>query len=130
MDAFEAILARRSIRRFTAEDVSLEDERLLIDAAFAAPSSMNGRPWHFVVVRDPATHARLAQVHEWAGLLARAPLVIAVLARADTTYSPPRTSAWGAAGSASGSRGRRLIRTRSRASRSSGPRRSGTAPSA
>jgi nitroreductase len=86
MDAFEAILARRSIRRFTAEDVSLEDERLLIDAAFAAPSSMNGRPWHFVVVRDPATHARLAQVHEWAGLLARAPLVIAVLARADTTY--------------------------------------------
>lgn len=86
MDAFEAILARRSIRRFTAQDVSLEDERVLIEAAFAAPSSNNGRPWHFVVVRDPETRARLAGVHQWSGLLARAPLVIAVLARADTKY--------------------------------------------
>lgn len=86
MDARDAILARRSIRRFTAEDVSAEDERALIDAAFAAPSANNARPWHFVVVRDPATRRRLAGVHRWSGLLARAPLVIAVLGRADATY--------------------------------------------
>ncbi|HOT23643.1 MAG TPA: nitroreductase family protein, partial [Thermoleophilia bacterium] len=83
MDAIEAILARRSIRRFTAEDVSVEDERTLIEAAFAGPSSGNGRPWHFVVVRDAETRRRLAGVHQWSGLLARAPLVIAVLGRAD-----------------------------------------------
>ncbi len=86
MDTFEAILARRSVRRFTAEDVSAPHERVLLEAAFAAPSSSNGRPWHFVVVRDTATRARLAGVHQWSGLLARAPLVIAVLARADTKY--------------------------------------------
>ena len=86
MEAYEALLARRSIRRFTAEDVSLEDERMLVDAAFAAPSSMNRRPWHFVVLREPGTRARLAQVHQWARLLERAPLVIAVLGSADTTY--------------------------------------------
>lgn len=86
MDTFEAILARRSIRRFTTEDVSSDDERVLIEAAFAAPSSSNGRPWHFVVIRDPDARARLAGVHQWSGLLARAPLVIAVLARADAVY--------------------------------------------
>lgn len=83
METFDALLARRSIRRFTAEDVSAEHERLLIDAAFAAPSSMNARPWHFVVVRDEARRARLSALHRWSGLLARAPLVIAVLGRAD-----------------------------------------------
>ena len=61
MDTFEAILARRSIRRFTAEDVTPEDERTLIEAAFAAPSSNNARPWHFVVVREAETRARLGR---------------------------------------------------------------------
>jgi len=82
MDAYEALLARRSIRRFTAEDVSEEHERLLLDAAFAAPSSMNERPWHFVVVRDDERRASLSRVHRHSGLLRRAPLVIAVLGRA------------------------------------------------
>lgn len=85
METVEAILARRSIRRFTAEDVSQEDERALIEAAFAAPSSGNARPWHFVVVRARETRVRLAGVHQWSGLLARAPLVIAVLGRADAS---------------------------------------------
>ena len=85
MDAYEVLLARRSIRRFTAQDVSLEDERRLIAAAFAAPSSNNGRPWHFVVVRDADSRERLAQLHVYASLLRRAPLVIAVLGRADST---------------------------------------------
>lgn len=83
MDAYEALLARRSIRRFTTADVSEEHERLLIDAAFAAPSSLNARPWHFVVVRDEERRAQLAQVHRWSRPLGRAPLVIAVLGRAD-----------------------------------------------
>ncbi len=83
MNAREAILARRSVRRFTTEDVSEADERALIEAAFAAPSALNARPWHFVVVRDPATRRRLAGVHRWSRLLARAPLVVAVLGRAD-----------------------------------------------
>lgn len=85
MNTIEAILARRSIRRFTAEEVSTEEERILLEAAFAAPSSSNARPWHFVVVRERETRARLAGVHQWSSLLARAPLVIAVLGRADAT---------------------------------------------
>ena len=86
MDALELLLARRSIRRYTHEDVSREDERQLVDAAFAAPSANNARPWHFVLVRDAKTRAELAQVHQWAHMCARAPLVIAVLGRAESTW--------------------------------------------
>lgn len=82
MDALDLMLARRSIRRFTPEDVSLDDEQKLIDAAFAAPSANNDRPWHFVVVRDTETRRRLKDVHQWARMLGKAPLVIAVLGSA------------------------------------------------
>ncbi len=82
MDALDLMLARRSIRRFTTGDVSLEDEQKLIDAAFAAPSANNARPWHFVCVRDPQTRRRLKDLHQWTGMLEKAPLVIAVLGRA------------------------------------------------
>jgi nitroreductase len=43
VDALDLMLARRSIRRFTPEDRSLEDEQRLIDAAFAAPNERFGK---------------------------------------------------------------------------------------
>jgi len=82
MDAVESLLARRSIRHYTAEDLSAEDERALIEAAFAAPSGNNTRPWHFVFVRDAETRRRLKEMHEWTWMLDRAPLVVVVLAKA------------------------------------------------
>jgi nitroreductase len=81
VEALELMLARRSVRRFTAEDVSSEDEEALIDAAFAAPSSNNLRPWHFITVRDAGTRAQLKTIHRWTWMLGKAPLVIAVLGR-------------------------------------------------
>ena len=82
MDALDLMLARRSIRRFTNQDVSLEDEQTLIDAAFAAPSADNARPWHFVCVRDPQTRQRLGELSPHVRMLGKAPLVIAVLGSA------------------------------------------------
>ena len=46
------ILTRVTVRKFTDEPVGDEDLRLLLQAAMAAPSSMNLQPWHFIVVRD------------------------------------------------------------------------------
>jgi nitroreductase len=79
----DALLARRSVRHFTAADITADEERRLIDAAFAAPSGNNTRPWHFVFVRDPETRAALKAMHEWTWMLDRAPLVVAVLGRDD-----------------------------------------------
>ena len=83
MDALDLMLARRSIRRFTAVDVSPEDEQKLIDAAFAAPSANNARPWPFVFVRDSGVRARLKNMHRWTWMLGKAPLVVAVLGKND-----------------------------------------------
>jgi len=55
----EHILARRSIRRYTDEPVSHDDIQRLLEAAMAAPSASNRRPWAFIVVTDPERLTRL-----------------------------------------------------------------------
>ncbi len=57
---FEAIRARRSIRRYTDQSV----DRAMIDAALEAathaPSAHNRQPWRFAVVTSPEAKTRLA----------------------------------------------------------------------
>jgi nitroreductase len=60
MTATEAIGARRAIRRYQERDVPDEILGRVLDAARHAPSSMDGQPWCFIVIRDPATNRRLA----------------------------------------------------------------------
>ena len=72
----DAILARRSIRQYTAEPVSDKQIRLLLEAAMAAPSGMNRKPWHFVVVTDRATLDRLGDTTKSWGMLKEAPLAV------------------------------------------------------
>jgi nitroreductase len=49
----ESIFHRRSIRKFTDRPVEPDKLDLLLQAAMAAPSAMNCKPWEFVVVTDP-----------------------------------------------------------------------------
>ncbi len=44
-DLIQTILARRSIRKYTDAPVSEEDVRTLLEAAMAAPSASNRKPW-------------------------------------------------------------------------------------
>jgi len=55
------IFSRRSIRRFTPEKVSEAQIKLLLEAAMAAPTAMNTKPWHFVVIDD---HDKLAELRK------------------------------------------------------------------
>ena len=55
MRAMEAIYARRSIRRYKEKPVEIEKLEKLLEAAMAAPSAMNIKPWEFVVVTNPET---------------------------------------------------------------------------
>ncbi len=70
------LFARRSIRQFTAEPVSAEDTDLLLQAAMAAPSASNRRPWHWVTVTEADTRTALAEAHPYAKMLMQAPLCI------------------------------------------------------
>jgi nitroreductase len=74
----QTIFARRSIRKYTDEPVSEIDTETLLEAAMAAPSSSNRKPWHFVVVTERQTLDNLAEAHPYGKMLFEAPLCIAV----------------------------------------------------
>ena len=80
MDALEAILGRRSIRKYTAEPVTETDIDTILHAAMAAPSAGNQQPWHFVVSTDREQLARMAECTPYGSMLLAAPLAIAVCA--------------------------------------------------
>ncbi len=75
---YRTTLARRSIRKYTAEPVAPEQVRRLLEAAMAAPSGHNRQSWHFFVVTERETLDRLAARHPYAKMLHEAPLCIAV----------------------------------------------------
>jgi len=52
METLKAIMNRRSIRKFTDKTVSDEDIKKILEAAMNAPSAGDGRPWHFVVIKN------------------------------------------------------------------------------
>jgi len=78
MEALEAILTRRSVRKYTEKPVSDETVRKLLEAAMAAPSAHNRQPWHFIVVRDRATLSKIPGYHQYSKMLETAALAIVV----------------------------------------------------
>jgi len=77
MDAIEAILTRRSIRRYLADDVSDDAIDQLLHAAMSAPTAAN-QPYHFVVVRDRNTLSAVPRFHPHAKMLETASVAIVV----------------------------------------------------
>jgi len=77
-ELIDTIYSRRSIRRYTEEPVSEEQIKTLLEAAMAAPSASNRKPWHFVVVTERETLGRLAEAHKYAKMLHEAPVCISV----------------------------------------------------
>ncbi|MDH4161796.1 MAG: nitroreductase family protein [Nitrospirota bacterium] len=61
MDLFDAIAQRTSIRRFKDQPVPEEDIRRILDAGRLAPSANNTQPWSFLVLRDKALLANMAE---------------------------------------------------------------------
>ena len=80
MDAMDAILSRRSIRRYQKEAVPAELINELLKAAMSAPSARNEQPWHFVVIQDRKILNEIPGFHPYSDMLREAPLAIAVCA--------------------------------------------------
>ena len=51
----EVLLKRRSIRKYTDQEVTEEQLKPVLQAGLLSPSSYGKRSWEFVVVRDKAT---------------------------------------------------------------------------
>ncbi len=78
MEAMEAILSRRSVRKYQGREVPEEVITKVLRAAMAAPSAGNQQPWHFVVVRDKGLLEALASVSPYTGMTREAPVAIVV----------------------------------------------------
>ena len=58
---------RRSIRKFADKQVEQEKVDKIIETALRAPSGRGARPWHFVVVTDPAMREKLSAARPGGG---------------------------------------------------------------
>jgi len=85
-ELIKTIFARRSIRKYTSKLVNQKDIRTMLEAAMAAPSASNRKPWHFIVVTNRKMLDNLARVHPYGKMLFEAPLSIVVCG--DKTTSP------------------------------------------
>lgn len=78
MEAMQAIMSRRSVRRFVRRPVGQAEVESLLRAAMQAPSAHNKQPWHFVVIRDRASLEAVPRFHPYARMLPHAELAILI----------------------------------------------------
>jgi nitroreductase len=78
MHTIEAIITRRSIRKFKDQPVEEEKQKIILRAGMQAPSARNTQPWHYIVIDDKSLLNRIATVHPYAKMLRETPLAIAV----------------------------------------------------
>jgi nitroreductase len=88
MDSLDAIMTRRSIRKYKSDPVDEKTVRTLLSAAMSAPSAQNQQCWRFVVVDERKTLNELAVVHPYAKALKEAPLAIVVCGDLDAQKTP------------------------------------------
>ncbi len=81
MEALEMLRTRRSVRKFTNQEVTGEQIETLVDAGRLASTARNQQPWEFVVVTDPTMRAKIASITEHGKFIADAPLCIVVVCR-------------------------------------------------
>lgn len=78
METLEALLTRRSVRRFSTKAVPAEEVTLILKAAMQAPSAANAQPWHFIVIDDRNLLEEVPKFHPNAESLHHAQLAILV----------------------------------------------------
>jgi nitroreductase len=96
MEIDKTIKGRRSIRRYQDRDIPDSVIKELLSLAIHAPSSMNGQPWCFIVVRAEKTKEHLVEIKNrycpvekrdyQADFLQKAPVIIVVCVDKDKSY--------------------------------------------
>jgi nitroreductase len=78
METIDAIMTRRSIRKYTDRAVPDELVFQLLKAAMAAPSAGNEQAWQFIVIRDRALLDAIPKFHPYAAMLKYASVAVLV----------------------------------------------------
>lgn len=83
METYEAIKTRRTVRKFKDVEVPWENVVKILEAGKSAPSSGNIQNWKFIVIREPEAKKELAEMCGNQHWMARAPVLIAIVADVD-----------------------------------------------
>ena len=86
MEVFEAVRTVLAVRKYQDKPIPLDVVRCIVEAGRLTGSSMNGQPWHFIVVQDRDTLRQLGALAKTGPYIAQAALAI-VVAIQRTTFS-------------------------------------------
>ncbi|MCQ2433371.1 MAG: nitroreductase family protein [Clostridia bacterium] len=87
MNTIDAIMNRKSIRRYTDKEISEEDIHTILKAGMSGPTAVNTRDWHFVVVTDPMKLNQMADAGgRNAEMLRHAKLAVLVCGNAELAF--------------------------------------------
>ena len=78
MDVFETVRTVLAVRAFQAKPIPVEVIHRIVESAWLTASSINGQPWHFIVVENRDTLKKLGELARTGPYIAQAPLAIVV----------------------------------------------------
>ena len=78
MDVFETVRTVLAVRAYQDKPIPAEVVRRIVEAGWLTGSSMNGQPWHFIVVENRGTLKKLGALARTGPYIAQAPLAIVV----------------------------------------------------
>lgn len=86
MSLLDAIMARRSIRKYRVEAVPEQTLERILEAGRYAPSADNEQPWHFIVVTDRKMKEELSK-RRWSGFIRDSAFTVVGCAYTGEAYS-------------------------------------------
>jgi len=78
MEVFDAVRTVLAVRQFQEKPVPEPLVHQIVEAGHLTASSMNGQPWHFIIVEDKETLRQLGALVRTGPYIAQAPLAIVV----------------------------------------------------
>jgi nitroreductase len=78
MNVFDAVRTVRAVRAYQGKPVPPDTIRRIVEAGRLTGSSMNGQPWHFIVVENRDTLRRLGALARSGPYVAQATLAVVV----------------------------------------------------
>ncbi|HON79613.1 MAG TPA: nitroreductase [Spirochaetota bacterium] len=75
----QSIRERRSIRKYTGENIPDSIIEQILDAGRWAPSGLNNQPWRFAVVRDAVFREKLSRLSHYGRIITECNICIAVM---------------------------------------------------
>ncbi len=76
MEVYDAVRTVLAVRQFEEKSIPTEIVHEIVQAAHLTASSINGQPWHFVVIEDKEMLHKLGSLANTGPYIAQAPLAI------------------------------------------------------